>query len=158
MGFSKNTELNNTALFKSGKYLHLLVFHFKDLRIYLIRLENTTNEAVKATEAVMATESATWSDWVNTTKTATGSWALADHRKLCNNYTSIRIECTTSDGKNAETTGENFECDINLGFVCRNIEQEEGVKKCSDYRFRLRCSKTDKLGKMLMILKSVFHI
>ena len=94
---------------------------------------------------VLAINSGTWSDWVHTTKTATGSWAVADHEKLCNNYTTLRIECNTTDGEKAETTGELFDCDKDLGFVCKNIEQDSTT--CSNYKFRLRCSATKKIGK-----------
>ena len=68
---------------------------------------------------------------------------MADHQRLCNNHTSIRIECKTADGNEAETTGEVFECHKDNGFTCRNIDQDG--KTCSDYKFRLRCS-SEKTG------------
>lgn len=93
----------------------------------------------------LAENPGTWSDWVHTKKTSTGSWGVANHKELCHNYTTIRVECSTADGKKAETTGEYFDCEKDLGFVCRNIEQDGTT--CSDYKFRLKCSTKDKIGK-----------
>ena len=94
---------------------------------------------------VRAVPPGTWSEWVYTKKTPTGSWAVADHQKLCDNHTTLRIECSTADGNNVQTTGEYSECDKDIGFFCRNIELDGTT--CSDYKFRLRCSATDKIGK-----------
>jgi hypothetical protein len=78
---------------------------------------------------------------------------VADHQKLCHNYTTIRIECATADGRKVEATGEYFECDKDIGFFCRNIELDG--RKCSDYKFRLRCSATDKRGKTSLLFNKI---
>jgi hypothetical protein len=104
---------------------------------------------------LLATDPGSWSDWVYTKKTSTGSWAVADHQKLCHNHTTIRIKCATTDDKEVETTGEHFECDKDLGFFCRNIELDGTT--CSNYKFRLRCSATDKIGKALILYNTDFR-
>lgn len=96
----------------------------------------------------MATKRFRWSDWVYTQKLSTGSWARVDLKKMCGGYSSLDIECKTADGENAVSTEENFDCSNDVGFVCRNNEQDN--VKCSNYKFRLKCSVTEKAGEILI--------
>ena len=86
-----------------------------------------------------------FSEWINTTKTPTGSWASID--RVCENLTITEIECLTSDGKNPKSSGQTFTCNKDIGFYCRNIEQSGSGRICGDYKFRLRCSTTKLQGR-----------
>ena len=96
----------------------------------------------------------TWSDWVYTKKTSTGSWGVADPERLCSNYSTTGIECRTADGNKAASLNEHFECEKDIGFFCRNADQDEIGKTCGDYKFKLQCSKLEKRGEALLELIS----
>jgi len=83
----------------------------------------------------------TWTNWYDRDDPGgTGDWeptSLANP-KPCGGERPIDIECQTTRGHDAASTGEVITCNPNYGFKCANRDQPDG--RCNyDYKVRYRC-------------------
>ena len=83
-----------------------------------------------------------WSPWINRDKPDTGSgdheaYTPEEFSKFCPGGEIMDIECMTSDGIPAKSSGEMMTCDKNVGLKCENKDNEP--IPCSDYKIRYFC-------------------
>lgn len=83
---------------------------------------------------------ARWTRWLNRDRPGgSGDWetleAFRSAQEVC--ATPAAIECATIDGRDWRETGQEYECSLERGGICRNASQTGG--RCADYRVRFLC-------------------
>ncbi|KAM8939209.1 mucin-5AC-like [Pelodytes ibericus] len=116
---------------------------------------STTTETTTTTEPTTSTVQTTacqpncrWSVWYDVDRPSSGIKGgdsetykdiILQGKSICKKPSQIECRAVNYPDVSIDKIGQNVQCDVNFGLICKNEEQDGELKMCYNYEIRVRC-------------------